>query len=555
MDMSWIKKLHWQIVISLGFGLIFGIVAAGLGWSEWTEHWIAPFGTVFMNLLKLCAIPLVIVSLVCGVASLSDTTKLSRLGGRTMLAYVATTAIAITIGLVVANLAGFLTPEMDLTTRDKIIEQWNEKSSDLIQNAEKMKNQGPLQAVVDIIPDNFFASLSSNRNMLQVVFISLFFGVTLILIPKHSARPVIEFFNGLNECLVKAVRMVILMAPIGVFSLLTTAITRSGGDAGMVIGALAIYGSTVVLALGIHAALVYPAIIHFFTPISIRRFFKAIWPAQTFAFSTSSSAATLPITMDVCHRNLGIPRENCSFILPLGATINMDGTALYQAVATIFLANVMQIELSLWGQFQILIIALMASIGTAAVPSAGMVMLVVILEQMKIPTEAIGLIWALDRPLDMLRTAVNVTGDTAVATWVSSDELENDIDYGSGSTNSRQTNANAPRPRNRNNRRRPQNRPYSQDPGSPAPRRNESSHPSDRSHSPRREHSDRDRDRPNRDRDPERYRDKDKDPNRPRQPSDRPRNNPGPRRNPQAPRDPQKDRNRERPPRRDRDEE
>lgn len=452
--MTWIKKLHWQIVLSLGLGLIYGILATKFGWAEFTDKWISPFGTIFINLLKLSAVPLVIVSLICGVASLSDTSKLGQLGGKTIAAYMATTAAAIIIGLIVANVAGFMTPPLDEEVRQNLINKFSEKSGNVIASAESVSKAGPLQSLVDIVPDNFFASVSNNRNMLQIVFLSIFLGCTMVIVGKRASRPLLDFFTSLNECLITAVRLIIKLAPIGVFSLLSTAITSAGGDVSHIVGALTVYGLTVVVALIIHAAVVYPAIIHFMTPMSVVKFFKAIWPAQTFAFSTSSSAATLPITMERCRNGLGVSEEKCSFILPLGATINMDGTALYQAVATIFLANAMGIPLGIGGQISILMIALLASIGTAAVPSAGMVMLVVILEQTKIPAEAIGLIWALDRPLDMLRTAVNVTGDATVATLISRDDLARDLDFGSNTgARSQENNPQRNRRPNRNRRR------------------------------------------------------------------------------------------------------
>lgn len=430
--MTWIKKLHWQIVISLGLGFLYGILATKFGWLDFTKNWIAPFGTIFINLLKLCAVPLVIVSLICGVASLSDTSKLSHLGFKTILTYIGTTAIAITIGLIVVNI---LNPgsDIDKEVAERIQAAYTSDTEAVRSNATSVKGQSPLKPVVDMIPSNPFQSVSDNKNLLQIVFISIFFGVTLVLIPKRSSRPVIDVCNGLNDCLVKAVKIVILLAPIGVFSLLAGAITTAGSDAGEVLGSLGKYALTVVVALLIHGAIVYPSIIQFFTPVSVVKFFKAIWPAQTLAFSTSSSAAALPITMERCQNGLKISKENSSFILPLGATINMDGTALYQAIAVVFLANVFAEPLTLGAQFSVLVATLLASIGTAAVPSAGLVMLTAILVDKGIPAEAVGLIWALDRPLDMLRTAVNVTGDAAVATFVSSSDISDKdrIDYGS----------------------------------------------------------------------------------------------------------------------------
>lgn len=449
--MNWIKKLHWQILIALVLGFIYGIMATQFGWEEFTRSWITPFGEIFIRLLKACAVPLVIVSLICGVASLSDTSKLSRLGGKTILTYLATTAIAITIGLIIANI---FNPGkgMDKSVADQVMTQGGESAQQSItktlDGAASVKNRGPLQPLIDLVPDNFVSSVGDNRNMLQIVVMSVLFGVTIVLVPRRESRPVIDFFNGLNSCLITAIKLIIYLAPIGVFSLLATSIANAGGNVSAVIGSLGMYALTVVLALVIHGGIVYPAIIHFLTPLTVSKFFKAIWPAQTFAFSTSSSAATLPITMERCKNNLNIPKENCSFVLPLGATINMDGTALYQAVAAIFIANAVGEPLGLGAQFQVLALALLASIGTAAVPSAGMVMLVVILEKIGIPIEAIGLIWALDRPLDMLRTAVNVTGDAAVATFISSSDIKQGIDYGSSSP------GRPDRRRNNNNRRR-----------------------------------------------------------------------------------------------------
>lgn len=450
--MTWIKKLHWQIVISLVLGLVYGILATKFGWLDFTKDWIAPFGTIFISLLKLCAVPLVIVSLICGVASLSDTSKLSHLGVKTIITYIATTAIAITIGLILVNI---LNPgsDIDKDVAERIQAAYSSNTESVRSNAASVKDRSPLKPLVDMVPDNPFQSVSDNKNLLQIVFISIFFGVTLVIIPKRSSRPVIDVFNGLNACLVKAVKIVILLAPLGVFSLLAGAITTAGSDAGEVLGSLGKYALTVVLALIIHGAIVYPSIVQFLTPVSVVKFFKSIWPAQTLAFSTSSSAAALPITMERCQNELKVSKENSSFILPLGATINMDGTALYQAIAVVFLANVFAEPLTLGAQFSVLVATLLASIGTAAVPSAGLVMLTAILVDKGIPAEAVGLIWALDRPLDMLRTAVNVTGDAAVATFISSSDISDKdrIDYGSRTPGQRDGRRRPPRRRYRPN--------------------------------------------------------------------------------------------------------
>ena len=423
--MKWYRQLHWQILTGLIAGLIYGIVASKAGWSEFSKDWIAPFGTVFISLLKLIAIPLVLTSLICGVASLSDTQKLTRMGGKTIALYMATTAVAIIIGLLLVNIVkpGKWVPE---NMRAELEASYSSDASSKMEDAAAARERGPLQSFVDMVPENFFYSASNNRNMLQLVFVSIILGIALIKIDKKRSAPVVDLFEGLNDMVIQVVNMIMLMAPIGVFALMSdTIVTISSNNPGQVLAllqALSVYMITVVAGLLIQAVVVYPAILRFFTKIPFKQFFVAISPAQLLAFSTSSSGATLPVTMDCCKKRLGIEEETTSFVLPLGATINMDGTALYQAIAAIFIAQAMNIDLGFGAQITILLTALLASIGTAAVPSAGIIMLVIILESINVPASGIALIIGVDRILDMARTTCNVTGDCAVASIIATKE-------------------------------------------------------------------------------------------------------------------------------------
>ncbi len=425
--MPWYRKLHWQIIIGLILGLIWGIVAAANGWGEFTNDWIAPFGTIFLNLLKLIAIPLVIASLIAGVASLSDVRKLSRVGGKTILIYMTTTTIAVILGLVIVNMLqpGGTVPEEMRQELQATYQEDVEATEGLAAGAQQ---RGPLQPLVDIVPSNFFESATDNANMLQIVFFSIFAGICLLLIPPKMAAPLVTFFDALTALVIKMVEMIMYIAPIGVFALLAGVITSIAGDDPQAIvellGALAYYMLCVILGLAIMATLVYPTLLKIFSTLPVSTFFKGIAPAQLVAFSTSSSGATLPVTMECAEKNLGVSEEISSFVLPLGATINMDGTALYQGVAAVFIAQVLGLSLSIGAQLTIVLTAVLASIGTAAVPSAGIVMLIIILEAVNIPAAGIALILGVDRPLDMLRTTVNITGDAMTASVVADSEGE-----------------------------------------------------------------------------------------------------------------------------------
>ncbi len=423
--MPWYRKLHWQIIVGLVLGLFFGLLAIQVGWSGFVDDWVAPFGTIFVNLLKLIAIPLILASLVAGVTSLSDLSKLSRIGGKTIFIYIATTVVALVIGLICVNLiqpGRFVPVEM----RAQLEATYAEDAAGRQQAATEAAERGPLQPIVDIVPDNVFGAFTDNRAMLQVVFLAVAIGIGLLLIPADKAKPMLDFFDSMNSLIIKLVDLIMLSAPVGVFALMASTITSIAGDNPQYILALlsglGMYCLTVLLGLAIQTGVTYPVLLKIFTPKALRRFFPAIAPAQLVAFSTSSSGATLPVTLEVAEENLGIHKETASFVLPLGATVNMDGTGLYQAVAAVFIAQVIGMDLGLGAQLTIILTAVLASIGTAAVPSAGIVMLVIILESVGIPAAGIALILGVDRILDMCRTVTNVTGDLTVACIVAESE-------------------------------------------------------------------------------------------------------------------------------------
>lgn len=423
--MPWYKKLHWQIIIGLVLGLVYGVVAAGAGWTQFTADWIAPFGTIFLNLLQLIAVPLILASLIVGIASLGDLEKLSRIGGKTIGIYLVTTTIALVLGL---GLVNTLRPgdAVPMEMQEQLQERYAGDVDESVKLAEEARDRGPLQPLVDMVPANVFAASSDNGNMLQVVFVALLFGIALLMIPASNAEPLLAFFQSLNHLIIKVVELIMLTAPVGVFGLLADAITSIAADTpaeiGSLLGALGFYCLVVVIGLAVMVFAVYPVFMSLLTPISVRDYFLAIAPAQLVAFSTSSSGATLPVTMEVSEKNLGVSEEVSSFVLPLGATVNMDGTALYQAVAAVFIAQTMGMALTFTQQLSIVLIALLASVGAAAVPSAGIVMLVVVLEGIGVPSAGIALILGVDRPLDMLRTTNNITGDTMVASVIAASE-------------------------------------------------------------------------------------------------------------------------------------
>ena len=418
-------QLHWQIIIGLLLGVVFGIISTIIGWGQFTTDWIAPFGTIFIRLLKFIAVPLVLTSLITGIASLSDLRKLSRIGGKTISIYIITTVISVSIGLVTVNL---LQPgnKVPYEMQAKLQETYESDASNRTDTAQEVKERGPLQLFIDMVPSNFFEAASNNRNMLQIVFISMLIGIGLVQIPKKKSKPVLDIFEGLNDVIIKLVDIIMLIAPLGVFSLIAQTINKVAGDdpdqVAELLGALGFYMIAVVVGLIIHLLVTYMTILKVYVKMPLKTFFTGIGPAQLLAFSTSSSGATLPVTMERCEDELGVSEEVSSFVLPLGATINMDGTALYQAVAAVFISQAIGLDLSLLDQLTIVLTTVLASIGTAAVPGAGIIMLVIILEAIGVPSTGIALILGVDRILDMLRTVINVTGDATIAVTIASSE-------------------------------------------------------------------------------------------------------------------------------------
>lgn len=406
--------LHWQILIGIVGGILVGLLCIQFtGGKEFVIDWIKPFGTIFINLLKLIAIPLIIVSLIKGVSDLKDTTQLSGLGLRTFGMYILTTVIAVTIGLGLVNLiqpGSFISED----TRQEMLRSFGGEVQEKVDEAaEVQQTRGPLQPLIDIVPENIFDSMSVNSNMLQIIFFSLLVGVAMISLPFGEIKAFKKVLDAGNAIVLKIVDLMMLFAPYGVFALIATLIAEAPSFD--VFKALGMYAFTVVLGLLLLVYGVYSLFVYFFGRINPFRFFKAILPAQLLGFSTSSSAATLPVTMECAEENLHIRKDVLSFVLPIGATINMDGTCLYQGVAAVFIAQVMGHDLTTAQQLSIIVTATLASIGAAAVPGAGILMLVIVLESIGISPAGIALIFAVDRPLDMLRTATNISGDSMVA--------------------------------------------------------------------------------------------------------------------------------------------
>ena len=400
--------LHWRIIIGLVLGAVFGLVFSNfLGGKDIIQDWIKPFGNIFINSLKLIAVPLIFGSLIKGVSDLKDISKLSKIGFRAFALYILTTVIAVSIGLFLVNI---IKPGNSISenTRSDLVAEYSVNTARFSTAANEQRETGPLSLIEELVPSNIFSAAGDNRNMLQVIFFSILFGVGLILVPEKKAKPVKDFFDGFNDVIMKLVDIIMLAAPAGVFALIATLVVESPNIDLFI--ALFWYSLTVIS--GIFILLILYSV--FASLISKRRisvFTKAIAPAQLVAFSTSSSAATLPVTMERVTEHMGVDEEVSSFVLPVGATVNMDGTSLYQAVAAVFIAQAFGIHLGLEAQLGIILTATLASIGAAAVPGTGMVMLVIVLAQAGIPEAGLALIFAVDRPLDMLRTVANVTSD------------------------------------------------------------------------------------------------------------------------------------------------
>lgn len=419
-----LKKLPlWvKIFMGMGIGILWGLVSVWLGWEKFTINWVEPWGTIFLKLLKLIAVPLIFVSLVKGISSLTDITKLSRIGYKTVAIYLLTTIFATTVGLVMVNIIkpGDVFPEEKQ-------EQYRQKFGGQIEmrqeSAAELKDESPLRFFVDMVPDNFFRAAGDNSKMLQIIFFAILFSIALVLVPGDNTQVVKDFFDGLNDVILKIVDIIMRFAPFGVLALMAALVVDFSGD-GDIFTALGMYMLTVVIALMFLIVGFYPALMRIFTKMGIKTFLKGILPAQLVGFTTSSSAATLPVTLKQVTNELKVSKPIANFVLPVGVTINMDGTSCYQAIAAVFIAQVFGIDLTLVQQLTIVLTATLASIGSPGIPSGSIVMLIIVLNSVGLPVEGLALILGVDRPLDMLRTAVNIAGDSTVASIVASSEGE-----------------------------------------------------------------------------------------------------------------------------------
>ncbi len=463
------KKLpiHVKIVIGLVLGIGWAFLSSLMGWNEFTIRWIDPFGMIFIRLLKFIAVPLVLFSIIGGVSGLRDVSKLGRLGWKTLLAYMTTTLLAVGIGLTLVNIVkpgtqiddeqrikNRLSYEVWLQENDidatqdglnflsdpkyaaylseaQAAEQVTSPKLDLeekVKTVAVQKESSPLKFIVEMVPDNIFASLSGNGLMLQVIFFAIFFGITLVLIPKEASAPIINLVNGMNSIFLKMVDLVMKAAPFFVFCLLAGVVAKmadSPQEVFEIFKGLGSYSLTLFSGLFLLTFVVYPLIVKsLVSKMSFKDFFKNISPAQFLAFSTSSSAATLPVTMECVEENVGVPKSISSFVLPIGATINMDGTSMFEGVAVVFLAQLHFIDLTIAQQLTIVFTAAAASIGSAAVPSAGLIMMIMVLQSVGLNPGWVAIIFPVDRILDMCRTVVNVTGDMVVSTLIAKSEGE-----------------------------------------------------------------------------------------------------------------------------------
>ncbi len=425
---KWKSLPLWgKIVAGMVGGLIWGLVAVIFGWSDFNDNWIRPFGTIFLNMLRMIAIPLIFVSLVKGMSSLTDIGKLSRIGLKTLGFFMASTIIAITIGLLIVNIIrpGYAFPE---AKRTEMQEQYARSVGEPESIVDQIETRSPLGIIVDIIPENVINAAGDNRNILQVIFFAILFGIAITLVPHEKVNTVRELFSGLNVIILKIVDLVMKFAPVGVFALLGSLVVDFTGDdvaeSLNLFASLGLYVMTTILGFLVMIFLVYPTVLRMITPVRYRDFYRAISPAQMIAFSTSSSAATLPVSMEVVEQDLGVSKTISSFVLPLGTTINMDGTSIYHAVAAVFIAQVFGFDLTIAQQLTLVLTATLASIGAPGIPGGGIIMLVIILSSVGLPAEGLALVIALDRPLDMLRTVVNITGDCTASTVIAKTEGE-----------------------------------------------------------------------------------------------------------------------------------
>lgn len=464
MKKKFMKKLalHWKILIGMFLGVLWALFSGAVGLNEFTVNWIDPFGIIFINCLKFIAIPLVLFSIVGGVAGLGDVRQLGRIGAKTLGLYLLTTIASVTLGLTLVNLFEPGKNTLEDTNRLRY-EIWAESEGievmdgkNLLINADpeivkkitasldeersssdyqKMMSKsesagtrktGPLQPLVDMVPENLIAAFSSSKLMLQVIFFALFFGIALSLMQSEGSKQVHLFFNAMGDVFIKMVNMIMALSPFFVFCLMAGVLAKiadSPSELFTLFQSLGLYALVVVLGLALLLFAFYPLLQRLFgVKFGYREFYNKMSPAQFLAFSTSSSAATLPVTIRCVQEGLKVPKKVSDFVLPIGATVNMDGTSLYQAIAVIFLAQFHGVDLSITQQLGIVATTTLASIGSAAVPSAGLIMLMFVLNSVGLNPMWIVIIYPIDRILDMCRTVINVTSDATVAAIVAKSE-------------------------------------------------------------------------------------------------------------------------------------
>ena len=406
--------VYLQILIGMGAGITVGMIAVNVNGQQVIIDWVKPWGQVFLRLLQLVAVPLVFVSLVKGVIDLNDTSRVSKLGMRTLGLYFLTTLVAIIIGV---TLVSVVKPGRVFDTGQAgVLSETYSQTVKMVME-EQTKNQAPLHFLFEVVPDNIFAAAGDNRRMLQLIFFALLFGVAALSVGKKRIKPFRKLLNSLYIIILKMIEYVIKAAPYGVMALMAGLVVDTAGNMSL-FGALAIYGITVLTGLLLILFGFYPLLVKLFTKIPVKHYLKEAYPAQLVAFTTSSSAATLPVTMDVAKNRLKIPEEVCSFVIPIGTTVNMDGTSCFQAISVIFIAQVLGLDLSLGQMLTIIFMTTISSIGTPAIPGGSYVILTMVLTSVGIPAHGLALILGIDRPLDMVRTSVNVTGDLALSAMV-----------------------------------------------------------------------------------------------------------------------------------------
>ncbi|PKP02383.1 MAG: dicarboxylate/amino acid:cation symporter [Bacteroidetes bacterium HGW-Bacteroidetes-6] len=407
--LSLLKKipLFVWILIFMIFGIFWGLIVVGNNLTEFHSLWIAPWGKIFLRFLKFIAVPLVVTSIVTGIISLKNMSRLFSLAWKTISLYIISTLFAISIGLILASV---FKPGVGITTTQSSVGGYNKL--EMVDSPNK--SEGVMGFVIDMVPENFFLSASNNSAMLQIIIAAMLMGLALQLIPEEKRKTISMLFIEAADMFAAMIKIILYIAPIGVFALISTVVVEYGGDSSVFLG-LGKYMLTVIGGLLLMLLVVYPTILYVIKGISPIRFLKGIFPAQLVAFTTSSSAATLPVTTLQVQNELGVSEEISGFVLPLGMTINMDGTSLYQAVSAIFIAQVYQIDLTFGAQLTILLTALLSSIGSPGIPGGSIVMMMVVLASAGIPGDGLALILGVDRVLDMLRTSVNVTGDAFVS--------------------------------------------------------------------------------------------------------------------------------------------